>query len=316
MPEPAPQVTSTETVDTADTTPKDMTGEEAVAFVRAQKEGAPSKVQPKDAVTSNTVKDAVAEAIKKYKVKVDGEELEVDEKELLRGYSHQRAANKIFQEGKAARTQAEQFVSMMKDKAQLFDVIKKLGHDPRSLAEEYLASQLEEEMLEPREKELRDAKRKLQAWEDMDKKKQQEVEKQRHEELKAKYAKDFNTQFVEALQQTGLPPTKPMVAEMAKYISRSAKIGFEMSPKEAAQLVLEDLQTAHRKLAGDSDAETLLKLIGDDAANKIRKWDVSRLKDPNHNLKTPTEPSASKEPRSKRTKRMTPKEWRDFNRAR
>lgn len=274
-------------------------------------------VQKTESKSVDPIKEAAkaaTEAVRKYKVKVDGEELEVDESELLRGYSHQKAANKILQQGAAARKQAEEFISMMRDPEKFYDTAKKLGHDPRKLAEEYLAKQLEDELLDPRDKELKEAKAKLKKIEDMEKAEKEAIEAKRNEVLKQKYAKDYSDQFVSALQETSLPPTKAMVAEMAKYVSRAAKIGFKMTAQEAAQLVKEDVQTAHQRLIGDSDGEVLIKLLGDDVANKIRKYDTQRLKSPEQNLKTPIEQPDVKRPRPSAHKRMNAKEWREFNR--
>lgn len=262
------------------------------------------------APTEGAVTEAAKEAMRRHKVKVDGEELEVDEEELKRGYSHQRAANKILQEGITKRKQAEEFITSMRDEQKLMDVIKKLGHDPRKLSEKYLAAQLEDEMMDPRDRELRDTKAKLRQIEEMEKQQREEVQKKRHEELKAKYAKDYTETFVEALKKTELPPTKPMVAEMAKYIARAAKIGFKMTPEEAAQLVKEDIQTAHQRLIGDSDGEILIKLLGEQVANKIRKYDTDKLKSPEQVLRTPVEQGERQKERGKPKERLTPHEWR------
>lgn len=265
--------------------------------------------------SGDPIKEAAAEAIRKHKLKVDGQEIEVDDEELKRGYSHQRAANKILQEGKAAKKQAETFVQMMKDKQKLKDALIKLGHNPRALAEEMLAAELEDEMLDPREKELRAAKMKLQEYEDLDKKQKEEVLKRRDAELKAKFAEDYTKQFTEALKESKLPPTKEMVASMAKYISRAAKLNFQMTAKEAAQLVREDVERAQANLYGDADAETLLKLIGEAGVQKIRAHDTAKLKDPMAHLKTP-QGQGEAPVRSRNTgKRMTPAEWRKFNRS-
>ena len=257
---------------------------------------------------------AATEAVRKFKVKVEGQEMEVEESELIRGYSHQRAANKILQEGTTARKQAEEFISMMRDPAKFYDTAKKLGHDPRKLAEEYLAKQLETELMDPRDRELAETKMKLKQMEELDKQQKEAMEAKRNEVLKQKYAQDYSNQFVEALQQTGLPPTKPMVAEMAKYVSRAAKIGFKLTAVEAAQLVQDDIQIAHRRLIGDADGDVLMKLLGEDIANKVRKYDTQRLKNPEQGLKTPTEQGDVRAPRPRGDKRMTPKEWREYNR--
>lgn len=266
------------------------------------------------AATGNPIKEAAQEAIRKHKLKVDGEEIEVDDEELKRGYGHQKAANKKLQEGLAARKQAEEFVAMMKDKGKLFEAIQKLGHDPRRLAEEYLAAQLQDEVMDPRDKELRDTKAKLKQIEDMERQQREAIETKRNAALKAQYSEQYTQQFVAALQETSLPPTKPMVAEMAKYIGRAAQLGFKMTPTEAAQLVREDVQAAHQRLIGDTDGETLIKLLGEEVANKVRKWDTSRVKSPEQLLKTPNEQGEPNQRARSSGKRMSSKEWREFNR--
>lgn len=268
--------------------------------------------QPKEQSNQEAIKEAAAEA--KRKLKIDDEE--VDEDEVLKVYKsrkdHQRAANKELQEGKAAKKQALEFIEMMKSKEKLFEAIQKLGHDPRKLAEEYLVEQLQEENLDPRDKEFRDAKRKLQAYEDMERKQKEKAEKLHHEEMKTKFMKDYESQFISALNEVELPQTKAMVGEMAKYISRSAKIGFKMTPKEAAQLVREDIQKAQVSLIGNADGETLLKLLGEETANKILKARGSKVKQPQDYLATPKE-QGERKPREQNT-RMSHKEWREYNR--
>lgn len=303
---------------------KNMTGEEAKAYVESQKTKEKTKPNPvksaaKEAaakvqnVPSEENKELVAEAIKKFKVKVDGEDLEVDENELLRGYSHQRAANKILQEGKAARKQAEEFISMMKDPQKFWDTAKKLGHDDRKLAEEFLAKKLEDELMDPRDRELRDVKAELRAEQEQKRLEREALEAQRHEALKKKFAADYTTQFTEALKESKLPPTKEMVSEMARYIQRSAKIGFQMTAKEAAQLVREDIELKFQRIYGQSDAETLVELLKEEGLKKIREFDVKKLKSPEDHLKTPEVQGELKD-RKAPSKRMTPAEWRAFNR--
>lgn len=301
-----------------------MSGAELSAYFAAQKAKGvsqePAKVtaRSQDKKAPDSIKEAAreaTEAVRKYKVKVDGEELDVDENELIRGYSHQRAANKILQQGAAARKQAEEFISMMRDPEKFWEVAKKIGHDPRKQAEEYLARQLEDELLDPRDRKLKETEAKLRQMEDMDRAQKEAMEARRNEVLKEKYAKDYSDQFVAALQETGLPATKPMVAEMAKYVSRAAKIGFKMTPIEAAKLVDEDLRVSYGRLAKESDGEVLIRLLGEDAANKIRRYDTQRLKNPEQDLRTPTDQRDLRaRARPSNGKRMTAKEWREYNR--
>lgn len=294
-----------------------MTGEEAVAYVEAQKaKGAvkrTSKTQSPAQSSAETIKEAAAEA--KRKLKVDDQEIDEDEviKVFKERKGHQQAANKTLQEGLKARKQAEEAIAMLRDPKQVLGVLKKLGHDPRALSESHLAEILTEEMMDPKDRMIKELQAKVQA-EEAAKAAAKKAEEDRHiQTLKEKFAQDYTVQFTEALKETQVPATKHTVAEMAKYIARAAEMKFEMTAKEAAQLVREDIIQAQQRLIGDSDGEMLIKLLGEEVANKVRKWDTSRLKNPEPQRTGPLEQGPPRERRAPH-KRMSSKEWREFNR--
>ena len=264
--------------------------------------------------TTSPVSEAAQAVMKKYKVKVSGQDREVDEHELIRGYGHQSAANEILQQGKLAKKQAEEFLTLMRDPEKAYEVLRKLGHDPRELSEKYVARQIQEDLMDPRDKELRDTKAKLAQIEEMEKKQKEALEDHRNKIIQQKLMADYESQFVSAIKESGLPPTKPMIADMAKYIARSSELGFKMTALEAAKLVKEDIQKKTMSLIGTADGETLIKLLGEDIADKLRKWDTSRVKTPESYLRTPSEQSPpSLRQNSSSKKPMTAKEWRRFN---
>jgi hypothetical protein len=302
-----------------------MTGEQAKAWVEAQKAQKTQKTiketpkadpyladKPKES-SKEAVKEAVAEA--KRRLKIDDEE--VDEEEVIKTYrerkGHQQAANKKLQEGTLLRKQAEEFVGMLKDPEKFWEVARKMGHEPRTMAEKVLVKHLEEEMMTPEQKAQRQRDFELAQFK-AEKEARERTEKERDAQiLRDRFAQDYTQQFTQALKETNLPPTKQTVAAMARYIGEATKINFKMTAQEAAKLVKEDMMEAQRRLIGETDGEMLIKLLGDDVANKIRKWDTGRLRDPN-----PPRVSAEDQgkPREKRVvhKRMSAKEWREYNR--
>lgn len=273
-----------------------------------------------DQATGNPVTDAAKEALRKFKLKVDGQEVEVDEEELKRGYAHQKAANKRFQEGVKAKKQAEEFIKMLKDDPLKVLSHPDIGHDVRRLAEEYLTAQLEEEMLDPKEKELRQLKKENETYKEKVEREKAEAQAKIQEQLKQKYAKEYSDKFVVALKETGLPPTKASVAKMATYVARAASIGYKIEPLEAAKLVKEDIQNeVGGEFFGENiDIEALIKVHGAEKVekflDKLRGFDTNRLKNPNSVLKTPTE-QGEKSQRKDPVKRMTTQEWRKYNRG-
>lgn len=267
-----------------------------------------------DAVTNDTIKDAAREVIRKHKFKVSGEEVEVDDNELKRGYSMSKAAAKELQDAKRMRSQAEQFISMMKDPTKLMDALTKLGHDPRKLSESYLAQVLEDEVMDPKDKELKTLRNTLQQKEAADKQRDEEIKAKRDEAVKQQYMKQYEAEFIEVLSKSKLPQTKETVGEMAKYIGMAAKQKIKITADEAARLVQQDMEARTAAIFKGSDPETIIKLLGEETVNKIRQGDVAKLRDPNAGLRD-TQPAGEKRERRDPSKRLTPHEWRRFNRG-
>lgn len=268
----------------------------------------------------NAVKDAAKEAMRKLKIKYDdNREEELDESEAIRivreRKQHQREANKKMQEGLAARKQAEQFIEMMKDKGNLFEAIKKLGHDPRKLSEEFLAEQLQYEMLDPKEKELREVKSKLAEKEAREKEAEERAKLEKEAKLNKALEEKFAKEFKEVIENSSLEVSKQTIGKMAGYIRRAAEIGYGITPAEAAKLVEQDEERLHAAAFANKPIETIIKYLGEDGVRKVREYQSSQLKRPEDNLNTP--PPSDPMPRDRSgTTRMTRAQWRQYNRSR
>jgi len=211
---------------------------------------------------------------------------------------------------------------MLKDPKQFYEVAKKMGHDPYQLAETYMGQELQKKLMTPEQRELEEYKAKVKKIEDMERQQLERQEQQRKAILTQHYLKEYNEQFPKALQEAGLPANKHTVAQMAKYISRAASMknkdgspgGYKLSPKETALMVLEDYRELHGSILKDADGDVLMAILGEDTANKIRKWDTGRLSNPEAKLHTPTQPSEHKPRERGQRKPLSHKEWRELNR--
>jgi hypothetical protein len=84
--------------------------------VEPQGVAAQSAEQPTNSIPGAAPGETKAETMARmYKVKVDGVEQEVDEEELLRGYSHRAAADKRMNEASLSRKEAEQVIRLFKE---------------------------------------------------------------------------------------------------------------------------------------------------------------------------------------------------------
>jgi len=269
-----------------------------------------SNTPKQEAKPSQAITPEMAEKLaKKYKVKVDNEELEVDEDELVRGYQMRKASDKRFQEGLAARKQAEEFVRLLKTDPKKVLAHPSIGLDLKQFAEDFLLEQMQDEMMDPKDKELREYKKKLSQYEEQEKLKKQKADEEAKDAVKKKYQDDYNKQIIDALETSGLPKTEYTVERMIYYMHKALKNGYELDAKDVTELVKRDYIEDSKALYSGLDAEALEKIMGADIAKKLRKHDIDKLKNPKNNLNSPVnvKRSGEEEPKSNRLKKD---DWR------
>lgn len=249
--------------------------------------------------------------LKKYKLKVDGQDVEEeidlnDEETVKRHLQMSKAAQKRMSETAAIKKQAEQFISMLRNDPVKLLSNPDLGIDFRKVAEEYLSKQLEIESLSPEQRKYREMEEQIRKHDEDKKRLTEETQSKQRTELEKHYAQDYDKKITEALSSSGLPKTAKTVKRMAELLHQNLKHGFDFEPKQLVEMVRKDYLNEIKELFGASDGDTLLKILGDDTANKIRKADLARLKT--------AQPSFSKKednptPKDKPTKRMSTEEW-------
>lgn len=229
---------------------------------------------------------------KKLKLKVDGNEFdeelpfEVDENNkehvdfLKRHLQMSKAASKRMAETSKIRKEAEQFLQMLQnDPMSVLSNERIMGEKRfREIAENYLAKQLEEQMLSPEEKHQRDMQERLRKYEEAEKKQKEESEAAEMQKLQDHYAQQIEKTITTALESSNLPKNTFTVARMASLLKKNLDHGLELEPSQLAQLVREDYQKELVSLIGSSNPEQILAIFGEDVALKIRKHDLAKLK--------------------------------------
>lgn len=250
----------------------------------SQGEGQPqgqqaTQTSEKPAESKSPISQGDADKIaKKYKVKVDGAESEVDEDELVRSYQLRKVSDKRLQEATQARKQAEEFVSMLKN-----DPIKllkdpRIGHDVKKLAEEYLMAELEQEMLTPEQRELKEAKSKLKSYEDMKAQQEKEMTERQEQELIRHHQQNYQKEIISALDKSGLPRTEATVARMINYMAQNLEKSYGLTADDVVELVKMDYIKDTKSLYAGVPDELLLSILGDDIVKKVIKADLGRVK--------------------------------------
>lgn len=271
---------------------------------------ATSKADPTPAQVAN---------LKKYKIKVDGNEEEVeldlnDEQTLVRHLQMSKAASKRMNEAAITKKQAEQFINALKtDPVRILTDPRIMGNEKfQAIAEEFLAKKLQEQMLSPEERKHIEMEERLRKYEESEKKAKEEAEQKQIAQLEAHYAQQYQKTIIEALQSTSLPKNAFTVKRMAELMQKNIQHGLELEPHHLAQLVKEDYQRELVGLIGGSDADQIIAMFGEDVANKIRKHDLAKLKS-----KLGPQASGKESPRPKQDvgRKMRPDEYEAYLRG-
>lgn len=263
--------------------------------------------QPADTpVETNSITNPVIEekiAPKSFKVKIDGAEQEVSEEELLRGYQTASAAQKRMQEAAMSRKQVEEVINLLRKDPFKVLTDPSLGINARELAEKFLMQQLEDEA-NPKDAENRKLKQQLEQIEEEKRLARQDEEKRQAEVLIKQHTENYTKDISNALETSGLPKTNHTVKRMAYYMAEGLKRGLDLSAKDVVDYVRNDYMNDVKELFSSSDGEILLKLLGEDVAKKIRKYDLSRVSNPINKV-TNTERTNS----TKSNKKMSSREF-------
>jgi hypothetical protein len=226
------------------------------------------------------VKTPPASQKEKFKFKIDGEEIEeeydLSDKERLRtDLQLSKAAKKRMAEAQADKRKA--FEIIQKFEADPKSMLQRLGPKGRAIAEEYLLSQIQDEMLTPEQKELRDLKKQNETYKEKEEREKKEAEEKVLLQRETEYAQKFQDTIIQALSKSSLPKTPEMVKRMAGMMKKNLEFGLELTPDELAAEVKSDLTSIFKSVVADADGDQLIALFGADVANKIRKSDLKRL---------------------------------------
>lgn len=225
---------------------------------------------------------AKKEVERKYKLKFGKTEREVSEKEALALAQKGWAADEKFQKAAATQKEVNAFIERMKVDEDAFDeFIKFLGKDPDDVYKKQLGKSLKRKVMTPEEAEREELRSKVQKYE-AEKKAE---EKRKHEEqvkaLQEKYEQQYDKEMSEAIQGSGLPKTPKTVKRCAQIMYRALEQGYDLPWTLVVEEVRREYQEDMKEMFGNADADSLVKLFGDDIAKKFTSASLKkRVVDP------------------------------------
>ena len=236
----------------------------------------------------------IKKALKAFDLKVNGKskriELDLDNDEEITKYLQKAmASDEKFQEASNYKKQAEQLVDMLQKDPLSILRNPALGLDIRKLAEQVLLQDLEEQQKSPEQKKMEEYEKKLKAYEDSEKKKDQELKDRQLQEATQRNHAELEDSMIKALERSDLPPEPFFIRRVADAMAAAIESGWEDVTVESIMPYVEG------KIKGDfgsligrhKEPAKLEKLLGKSVLDDYRKANISKVK------KTPTTTTSS-----------------------
>lgn len=240
---------------------------------------------------------------RKFIVKVDGEELEVGEDELVKGYSRGKASARRFEEAAKQRKQVEAVLQALRDPAKLPAVLRTLGVDPREIFDQW---KTETEAWDGMSEAERERAQLLHEKKQLEREREEWLAKQREERLSKEAGREqqrLTQEFNQVLTARNLPQTPKSIALMAKYMEAALDAGHELTVEDAADLLEEDYGSLRKSSLEGLSPDQVEQLLGKEWLDNLRKWDLARHKESQRDKVTPKDSVTS--PKQKRKRRVT-----------
>jgi hypothetical protein len=208
----------------------------------------------------------------------------VDEATIERDYKKWKGADSKFREAAKIKSESESFMQRLQEDPESVLNEKGLSVNKRKLAEKWLLEQLEEEMnpVDPRDAQLSERDRRLKEYEERDAKEAKDKETQQYEAQKEQRKAAISETLSEAMKQTQLSAHPESAAavlrEMALYMRAAKERGEDVSPQELVEHVHNNRFHQMYTLAHQYNGDELIEFLGEEIVTRIRKADLSRLR--------------------------------------
>jgi hypothetical protein len=221
----------------------------AAESTELKRPNAPSKAAPQvPAPTEATPEAKAAEAKRKYKLKVDGQEqeLELEDAEVSVRLQKSMAAEKRMQEAAEVRKQFQQLKELAKsDPAALMRELA--GVDPMEWAKQQVEQQWKLEVMPEHERKVYELEQQLKSYQTQEQRRQQVAEQQRAQQAQSAMEQQLEKDFQRAFEVSGLEWTPDNLELFGKIVLDAHDFGLELTPEQLAAEAKTQLHSREKK---------------------------------------------------------------------
>ena len=259
--EAAPQTTT-------ETTPQ-TTNETATT---TQVEAAAEKLDAKEVNSKNTIEP------KLYKVKIDGEELELTEEELVKHAQLGKAAHKRMQESAALRKDVDALINLLKTNPAAVLSDPSIGVDIKKFAQDIINQEIEDMQKSPEQREKEKLTKELEGLRKAQKESEEKTKQVEFERLQEQAERQIDEEMTSALDGSGLPKKPYVIKKMAEVMMTALKNDVDLTAKDVVPLVRKQIVEDIREMLGASPESVIEELVGKEFLNNYRKKNIQKVK--------------------------------------
>lgn len=237
----------------------------------------------KDPKATKTEKVQAQKQLKKFKLKVDGEEFEEeidlsDDAAIIKKLQMAKVSQKRMSETAQFKKEIEQFIKDLRNdpKGVLSD--PDLNVDLKALAKSIIEEEIENSKKSPEQLKAEQAEKELKRIKEEREREKKEYEAREFERLQNQEYERYDLLMTQALEKSDLPKSPYVVKKMADYMLLGLQNDIEMTPDEIIPLVREEIQNDLKEMFAVLPDEVVEKLIGKDKLNSIRKKNLAKAK--------------------------------------
>lgn len=245
--------------------------------------------------------------VQKLKLVINGKEEERDIEWVKTRAQKSEAAERMFSEASKQRKEATEIQEQFKTDP--WGAMRKLGMDPRQISEKFLAGELESEMLDPRERAMREREAKNTEIERQHKAREEEAQTAQQTEENSRYQKQYDEEFGAAFKAVDLPRDPHIIRRIAELHLQNLTDGYEIPILDLAKQVREERMGEQVLFLKSMEGKQLLDFLGPEIANKIRKADLAQLRSGTSLPPTPPGKTFTSDDEKPQRKTLTEKEF-------
>lgn len=227
---------------------------------------------------------AAQKAARKYKLKIDGVEEEVDldtldDAALVKELQMAKAARKRMQEAAEVRKSFKSFMEQLqKDPLSTLKAKELGGIDVRKMVEDQILREYEESQLPQEQRQIREMERKLQEREAQLKAIEEQQRFEAESAFNSRVEQETEAELMEALEKSDLPKNRETLAVLAQVAKINLEHGLELTPQQLAAEAKARIARMHGAITKVLKGDALIKHLGDDVVKEVLRYKLQAAK--------------------------------------